>query len=289
MRRALLAFLLLALVLPVAAFGSDSPSPSAVAKCQAEYAALGADAFRAKYGASEPFGHCYQANAGTTTAATTTTTTNATTPSDNPVAAACKAEYAQRGADAFKAKYGANEPFGACVKAHAAGARPSGSGDTNRAPDSPVVAACKAEYAQLGADAFKAKYGSEPLGACVRAHGGTSSSGNDQGGASDNPAVAACKAEYTSLGADAFKAKYGSNPLGACVRAHGGTAPTTPPNQPNPPSSNGDDGASSVAGALCQSEAKALGKELFMQKYGGREAMGACVQAALAKAKSLIA
>src|SRR5437763_3611504 len=104
--RLLLAFLFLALALPVAAFATDGPSPTTVAACQAEYAQLGADAFKAKYGATEPFGHCYQAHAATmTTTATTTTTTSG----DDPATTACKAEYVKLGPDAFKAKYGATE------------------------------------------------------------------------------------------------------------------------------------------------------------------------------------
>src|SRR5579885_2863733 len=40
--------------------------------------------------------------------------------------------------------------------------------------DSPDPAAiCKAEYLSLGADAFKAKYGTEAYGNCVAQHGGT--------------------------------------------------------------------------------------------------------------------
>src|SRR5947208_14419889 len=110
--RLLLAFLFLALALPVAAFATDGPSPATVAACQAEYAQLGADGFKAKYGATEPFGHCYAAHAPAVTTTTTTTTSG-----DDPASAACKAEYLKLGADAFKAKYGASEAYGNCLKA----------------------------------------------------------------------------------------------------------------------------------------------------------------------------
>src|SRR3954466_6080246 len=106
-------FALFALALPLAALATDPPSPSAVAACQSEYAQIGADAFKAKYGATEPFGHCYQEHAPAVTATTTTTTTG-----DDPAAAACKAEYIKLGPDAFKAKYGATEAFGNCVTTH---------------------------------------------------------------------------------------------------------------------------------------------------------------------------
>jgi hypothetical protein len=181
-----LLFALFALALPLAALATDPPSPSAVAACQSEYAQIGADAFKAKYGATEPFGHCYQEHAPAVTATTTTTTT--TTSGDDPAAAACKAEYIKLGPDAFKARYGANEAFGNCVTAHTA------------APPPPITT-----------------------------------------------------------------------------------------NKPKPPTSNGDDGAASVASAFCSAEAKALGKVVFLVKYGPKEATGNCVKAALAKAKSLVA
>src|SRR5437763_1764767 len=99
-----------AFALPLAALATDAPSPAVVSACQAEAAQLGKDAFVAKYGPTEPFGHCYAAHAPT--AATTTTTV------DDPATAACKAEYLKLGADAFKAKYGATETLGNCLAAH---------------------------------------------------------------------------------------------------------------------------------------------------------------------------
>jgi hypothetical protein len=183
-----LLFALFALALPLAALATDPPSPSAVAACQSEYAQIGADAFKAKYGAIEPFGHCYQEHAPAVTATTPTTTT--TTSGDDPAAAACKAEYIKLGPDAFKATYGATEAFGNCVTAHTAAPPPT---TTNK---------------------------------------------------SDTP---------------------------------------------KPPTSNGDGGAASVASAFCSAEAKALGKVVFLVKYGPKEATGNCVKAALAKAKSLVA
>src|SRR3954453_17811367 len=98
-----------AFVLPVAAFATDAPSPAAVSACQAEAAQLGKDAFTAKYGPTEPFGHCYAAH--------TTTTATTTTVADDPATAACKAEYVKLGPDAFKAKYGTTEAFGNCLTA----------------------------------------------------------------------------------------------------------------------------------------------------------------------------
>src|SRR3954462_4557391 len=97
---------------PALAFGEGTPGPAAVAACQAEAAQLGKDAFVAKYGPSEPYGHCYAAHAAAPPP--TTTTTPATAP-DSPAATACKAEYLQIGADAFTAKYGRTETYGHCL------------------------------------------------------------------------------------------------------------------------------------------------------------------------------
>ena len=211
---------LLVLAVPVAA-SADVP-PAAVAACQAEYAQLGADAFVAKYGPTEPWGHCYAAHTPTATTPPTTTTT-----SDSPAVAACKAEYIQLGPTAFAAKYGTPETFGDCVKARTT---------TTTAP-SPAT--------------------------------------------SDNPAVAACKAEYLKLGAEAFAAKYGGKEaLGQCVKLH-----TT--SKPQPPATN--DAATSVAAAFCQALARSLGTDAFLAKFGPKEALGNCVKAALANARSLLA
>src|SRR4051795_8489632 len=109
----LLLLLVVALAAVPAALADDHPSqpnlnqpgPATVAACQAEAAQLGKDAFTAKYGPSEPFGHCYAAHAGTTT----TTTTTPAPPQDPPAVAACKAEAAHLGTAAFVAKYGTPE------------------------------------------------------------------------------------------------------------------------------------------------------------------------------------
>jgi hypothetical protein len=228
MRRLAFTFLLfLALAVPVAAT-ADVP-PAAVAACQAEYAQLGADAFAAKYGPTEPWGHCYAAHTTTTTPPPPPTTTATT---DNPAAAACKAEYLQLGPAAFAAKYGTPETYGNCVKAH------------TTSPDAPPPTTTTATTATT---------------------------------ASDNAAVAACKAEYLKLGGDAFAAKYGGKEaLGQCVKLH--TAPPTT-----------GDAATSVATAFCQALAKALGKDAFLAKFGPKEALGTCVRASLANAKALVA
>jgi hypothetical protein len=217
MRRLLPLLVLAALALPLAAFAADAPPPAAVAACQQEAATLGKDAFVAKYGPTEPFGHCYAAQTATTT-------------TDDPAAAACKAEYVKLGPDAFKAKYGATEPFGNCLAAHKQ--QPT----TTPTPST------------------------------------------------DDPATAACKAEYVKLGPDAFKAKYGATePFGNCLAAQRQTKPTTAPPKPT-----GDDGSKGLAQALCYAEGKALGKDAFLAKYG-KEALGACVKATLAKAREIVA
>ena len=94
-RLAVTLVLLVVLVVPVTA-SADVP-PTVVAACQAEYAQLGADAFAAKYGPTEAWGHCYAQHLSTTPPP-------ATTVPDSPAAAACKAEYVQLGPTAFAAR-----------------------------------------------------------------------------------------------------------------------------------------------------------------------------------------
>jgi hypothetical protein len=212
MRRCLfLLVLALGLAVPALAYGEGTPSPAAVAACQAEAAQLGKDAFVAKYGPTEAYGHCYAAHATTTTPPPTTTTTT-----ESPAAAACKAEYLKIGAAAFIAKYGAVESYGHCLSGQTKPAPPTTTSTTPT--DDPVAAACKAEYVQLGAAAFSANYGAtETYGNCLKAH------------RTAKPvlkvvpvkaAQAACLAEGAKLGKEKFAAKYGSHePFGQCVKA----------------------------------------------------------------------
>jgi hypothetical protein len=187
------------------------------------------------------------------------------------VVAACQAEYAQLGADAFAAKYGPTEAWGHCYAQHLSTTPPP---PATTAPDNPAAAACKAEYLQLGPTAFAGKYGTpETFGNCVKAHTTTQTT-------IDNPALAACKADYLKLGADGFVAKYGKDALGQCVKLH-----TTP--KPQQPTTS--DPSTSVATAFCQLQAKTLGKDAFVARYGPNEAMGNCVKASLANAKALVA
>ncbi len=216
------------LSVPALALAADTPTPPDAA-CKAEYLQLGADAFKAKYGAVEAYGNCLKAHGGTTNAPPPPTTT---TPSATGPAAACEAEYKQLGADAFKAKYGADNASLACLRAHG-GTPPPPPVTTTPSTNGPE-AACKAEYAQLGADAFQAKYGAkEPFGACVKAHAGTTQgsgdkpkTGDTKAGSATSIAQALCSAEGQSLGRDAFQAKYGQGKdgLAACVKAAKGKA-----------------------------------------------------------------
>jgi len=212
MRRLACSLVLLVVLVVPAAAAADVP-PGAVAACQAEYAQLGADAFIAKYGPTEAWGHCYAQHTTTTTPTTTTPAT-----SDNPAAAACKAEYVQLGPTAFAAKYGAPETFGNCVKAHTTTTPPPPPTTTTTSTDNPVVAACKAEYLKLGADAFAAKYGGkEALGQCVRLHGKPQPTPTSD--AATSVAAAFCQVLAKTLGKDAFLAKYGpQEAMGNCVK-----------------------------------------------------------------------
>ncbi len=278
----LLALLVVGVVLsvPALALADDAPSPAAAA-CKAEYLQIGADAFMAKYGATEPYGKCLIAHGGTTTPPATTTPST----TDGPEAA-CKAEYVQIGADAFRTKYGANEPYGACIKAH--GGTTTTPPPTTTTPSSnEPEAACKAEYARIGADAFKAKYGStETYGACIKAHGGTTTTPPATTPPAANGPETACKAEYAQLGADAFKTKYGNEPFGACVKAHAGTAQHS---GDKPKTDSTAHATASIALALCSAEAQSLGRDAFQAKYGkGKDGLAACVRAAQGKAQSIL-
>jgi len=90
---------------------------------------------------------------------------------------------------------------------------------------------CKAERQSMGAEAFKAKYGTNANkanahGKCVSGTSKKAGEERDEDDAEDSKAEEAaakkCKAERESMGADAFKAKYGTNAnkanaLGKCV------------------------------------------------------------------------
>ena len=84
-------------------------------------------------------------------------------------------------------------------------------------------AICKAELKKLGAETFKATYGtnankSNAFGKCVSKNAQSADHANQN-------AAKMCKAERDSLGGDAFAQKYGTNPngrnaFGKCVSAH---------------------------------------------------------------------
>jgi hypothetical protein len=142
----------------------------------------------------------------------------------------------------------------------------------------PALAACKAEYVQLGADGFAAKYGAhEAFGACLAAHGGAATTAPTPPQAGPE---AACKAEYLQLGAAAFVSKYGAGEsFGACLRARGVTAA--------PGSDTGP--ANGIAARLCGVEYKQAGADAFAAKYGiGDAAKHACLQAKTPQAQAIV-
>ena len=228
----------------------------------------------------------------------------ADSPPSAATVAACKAQYAQLGADAFVAKYGPKEPWGNCYAANKdatppATSRPepvktSPTTTSTPAPDNSPEGQCKAEYAAIGTDAFAAKYGKpETFGNCVAAHGGkpaatpptttTPEKKTPPATTTTTPTIdtstpeGKCKAEYLAIGPDAFKAKYGATEtLGNCVKAH-----TPPPATPPP-------GAVPEAQALCLAEKQKLGADAFAAKYGPKEPFGNCVKAQTPKATTLI-
>jgi hypothetical protein len=84
-------------------------------------------------------------------------------------------------------------------------------------PGQTANAICKAELAKLGADTFKATYGTNgnkanAFGKCVSKNAQTAEHATAN-------AAKACKAERDSLGKDAFAAKYGTN--GNATTGHG--------------------------------------------------------------------
>jgi hypothetical protein len=157
----------------------------------------------------------------------------------------------------------------------------------------PAASACKDERQQVGVDAFATKYGVGDAGirACVAAHGTTIAT-------PPTPVASeledSCKAEYARIGADAFKAKYGaSEPYQACKKGDtgGGTTPPSKPADPPAPDSKGDGGTNpppttvptkpvepTGPEAACKAELARLGEAAFKEKYGAKEAFGACVK-----------
>ncbi len=90
----------------------------------------------------------------------------------------CKAERERLGTQAFMDKYGTNpnkkNAFGKCVSGQAKGSEADDSAEEQEAKEN-AAKKCKAERAQLGLDAFRAKYGTNPnkrnaFGKCVSKH-----------------------------------------------------------------------------------------------------------------------
>lgn len=107
-------------------------------------------------------------------------TTQTAGQSEQNAAQTCKAERTKLGEDAFKAKYGTNankaNAFGKCVSGSSTSKKEGDDEDENAATESKAeqnaAKKCKAERKQLGEDAFKAKYGTNPnkanaFGKCV--------------------------------------------------------------------------------------------------------------------------
>jgi hypothetical protein len=154
----------IALVVAAAAFASDGTSKSNAARaCKAERTAMGADAFKQLYGTNEDrsnaFGKCVSKRARAEHQATAN------------ASRACRAERDSLGEAAFNAKYGRSEndrsAFGKCVSRHAKTALAEQQEERVNA-----AKACKAERKALGAEAFRAKYGtnrnkSNAFGKCV--------------------------------------------------------------------------------------------------------------------------
>jgi hypothetical protein len=153
-----------ALVVAAAAFASDgSEQTNAARACRAERTAMGADAFKLLYGTlpnrSNAFGKCVSKHARAEQQATANSSRT------------CRTERESLGVAAFNAKYGRSEQdrsaFGKCVSQHAKTALAEQQEETVNAAKT-----CKAERKALGAEAFRAKYGtnrnkSNAFGKCV--------------------------------------------------------------------------------------------------------------------------
>jgi ribosomal protein S24E len=165
-----LALLLALLAVPAfslgAGTGKGKDKANAARLCKAQREAMGVNAFRQLYGTNKnrknAFGKCVSKLA------------KQQAENRENAAKACKAERDEIGADAFKDKYGTNKnksnAFGKCVSQHA-------KQKTEEQQEATINAAktCKAERAEIGADAFKDKYGTNhnkrnAFGKCVSQH-----------------------------------------------------------------------------------------------------------------------
>jgi hypothetical protein len=159
----------------------------------------------------------------------------------------------------------------------------------------PALTACVAQYVQLGAAGFTAKYGAGDAGkrACLQANGGTTVQPVGQPGTSDLGnyiAAKLCTGESTDAGKRAcIQAKLAQAKaiLTSCTASAGGsksafeqcikqalgvkTGGTTT-------TSSGS--AEKAALTACATEAKALGYDAFQRKYGrGKDGLAACLRA----------
>ncbi len=112
--------------------------------------------------------------------------------------------------------------------------KPENPGKSTSAPgqqaEQNAAKACKAERAQMGAQAFAAKYGTNAnkanaFGKCVSGKVKKAEAEAEASEQARENAAKQCKAERTALGVEAFKNKYGTNAnkanaLGKCVSKH---------------------------------------------------------------------
>jgi hypothetical protein len=282
-----------ALAASVAAFADDGPPSSAVAACKVEYQQLGPGGFAAKYGAGDVgFRTCVQQHGGTQQPPPSTGGEVV----GSIAYALCAVDYKQLGAAGFVAKYGSGdagrkaclqakaaqaqtilsqcqasagsdkEAFARCIK-NALGTPTSGGGQTGgEVVGSIAYALCAADYKQLGAAGFVAKYGSGDAGrkACLQAKA-----------AQAQTILSQCQA---SAGSD-------KEAFARCIK----NALGTPTGDGGDKGSAGQDTVAHVAGALCAGEARASGHDAFTAKYGaGKDGMKTCLQAALPKARAIL-
>jgi hypothetical protein len=162
--------------------GTPDPHSTAQKNCRAQRAQIGDAAFKDLYGTnqnkSNAFGKCVSKQQATVTRIDQQATANASQQ--------CRAERQTLGEDAFQDKYSTNKNkhnphgtngFGRCVSGKAKAQATQANAQQNQSIIN-AAKTCKAERKDIGADAFKAKYGtnknkSNAFGRCVskqRAH-----------------------------------------------------------------------------------------------------------------------
>jgi hypothetical protein len=157
---------------------------------------------------------------------------------------------------------------------------------------SPAVAACYAQYQQLGATGFTAKYGTGDAGkkACLQANGGTTDAKPVTDDVTRTVVAYMCSSESSEAGKRAClqtklaqaqalvagcrsTAGTAKGAVELCIKQALGVAAKTKDNTEKAGN------AEKAAKAACEAEVKTLGYDAFQQKYGrGKDGLAACLR-----------